>query len=416
MDDTRAIARTARVWGASEDSREARLRRRFPTIEALRRRAKRRVPKFAFDFVDGGEGSEAGIARNAAALQAIELVPRYSVDVDRIAMDVELFGRRYAAPIGIAPMGMGGLAWPGAEQYYAPAAQRARIPFVLASVGSASIEDIARLAPDVFWFQIYRFPRNDHQVTFDLMARAEAAGAHVLMPTVDTPVRPKRLRDLRNRLAVPFRPNLRTLFEVATSPAWVVSLLKHGTPRFENFVPYAGANPGTADLAGFAQREVRGSHSWDELKRMRDRWPRAFVVKGIMHPADAERAVALGADGILVSNHGGRQLDGAPATVDVLPAIVRAVGGRATVLLDSGVRTGLDVVRALALGAKAALAGRPFIFSLAALGPDGPRHVIDMLTDETRTALGQLGVCSLGDCGAIVTRHRGAIDFPATGR
>jgi L-lactate dehydrogenase (cytochrome) len=388
-----------------------RLQRRFPTIADLRRRARWRVPRFAFDFVDGGANDEVCVERNIAAFRAVELLPRYCIDLKGPSTEVELFGARYAAPIGIAPMGSPGLMWPGADEYLARAAQRARIPFVLATPANAAIERIAEIAPEVFWFQLYRFPQDDHAITFDLVRRADAAGARVLVPTVDSAGKSKRPRDIRNGVAVPFPITVGTLWQAATSPAWAWSLLKHGMPRTENLVPYAGPNPTQVATARAMQLRSGGSHTWDELARLRERWKRAFVVKGILHPKDAERAVALGADGIIVSNHGGRHFDGAPASIDVLPAIVAAVGSRTTVMIDSGIRSGLDVVRALALGAKAGFSGRPFVYGLAALGPIGAAHVIDMFLEEIRTGFTHTGIRSVAEAATITARHAGAWDL-----
>ena len=393
---------------AAANAKAARLRRRFPTIDDLRARARWRVPRFAFDFVDGGANDETCVARNVAAFRAVELLPRYCIDTKGASTEVELFGARYAAPIGIAPMGSPGLMWPGAEEYLAHAAQRARIPYVLATPANAAIERIAEIAPDVFWFQLYRFPFNDHAITFDLVRRADAAGARVLVPTVDSAGKSKRPRDIRNGVAVPFPITVKTVWQVATSPAWALSLLKHGMPRTENLVPYAGPDPTQVSTARTMQLRSGGSHTWDELARLRERWKRAFVVKGILHPQDAERAVALGADGIIVSNHGGRHFDGAPASIDVLPAIVAAVGSRATVMIDSGIRSGLDVVRALALGAKAGFTGRPFVYGLAALGPVGATHVVDLFFDEIRTEFIHTGIRSVAEAAALTARHPGA--------
>jgi L-lactate dehydrogenase (cytochrome) len=393
---------------AAPDARAARLRRRFPTIEDLRARARWRVPRFAFDFVDGGANDETCVERNIAAFRSVELLPRYCVDTKGASTAVELFGTRYAAPIGIAPMGSPGLMWPGAEQYLARAAQHARIPFVLATPANESIERIAALAPDVLWFQLYRFPHDDHAITYDLVRRADQAGARVLVPTVDSAGKSKRPRDIRNGVAVPFRFTPKSIWQVATSPAWTWSLLKHGMPRTENLVLYAGPNPTQVSTARTMQLRSGGSHTWDELARLRERWKRAFVVKGILHPQDAERAVALGADGIIVSNHGGRHFDGARASIDMLPAIVAAVGSRATVMVDSGIRGCLDVVRALALGAKAGFSGRPFLYGLAALGPAGARHVVDMFLDEIRTEFTHTGIRSAAEAAAIAARHPSA--------
>jgi (S)-mandelate dehydrogenase len=400
-----------RAETAGAAGRAKRLHRRFPTIADLRRRARWRVPRFAFDFVDGGANDEVCVERNMAAFRAVELLPRYCIDLKGTSTEVELFGARYAAPIGIAPMGSPGLMWPGADEYLARAAQSARIPFVLATPANAAIERIAEIAPDVFWFQLYRFPHDDHAITFDLVRRADAAGARVLVPTVDSAGKSKRPRDIRNGVAVPFPITVRTLWQAATAPAWALSLLKHGMPRTENLVPYAGPNPTQVATARAMQLRSGGSHTWDELARLRGRWKRAFVVKGILHPKDAERAVALGADGIIVSNHGGRHFDGAPASIDVLPAIVAAVGSRATVMIDSGIRSGLDVVRGLALGAKAGFSGRPFVYGLAALGPIGAAHVIDMFLEEIRTEFTHAGIRSVAEAAAITARHAGAWDL-----
>ena len=387
-------------------SHRAKLRQRFPTISDLRRRARRRVPRFGFDFVDGGATEEYCIQRNTDAFQAVELLPRYCVE-GKATTAVELFGRRYAAPIGIAPMGSAGLMWPGAEKLFAAEAQRTGIPYVLATPGNASIEEIAAIAPDVFWFQLYRFPYDNHAITYDLVRRADEAGAHVLVPTVDSAGKSKRPRDIRNGVRVPFPINPWTTYQVLTSPAWTMALLRNGMPITANLVPYADDSSQLA-TARTMQLRSGGSHTWEELDRLRARWKRAFVVKGILHPKDAERAVAMGADGIIVSNHGGRHFDGAPATIDVLPAIVSAVGSRATVMIDSGVRGGLDVVRALALGAKSCFSGRCFAYGLGALGPAGAAHVVDLFLDEIRTELLHVGVRSVAEAAAITTRHPGA--------
>jgi len=390
----------------AENGAAARLRQRFPTIDDLRARARWRVPRFGFDFVDGGANEEHCVARNVSAFQSIELLPHYCVD-GKVTTDTELFGRKYASPIGVAPMGSAGLMWPGAEKLFAVEAQRRRIPYVLATPGNASIEEIAAIAPDVFWFQLYRFPDNDHAITFDLVRRADEAGAHVLVPTVDSAGKSKRPRDIKNGCRVPFPINPWTTWQVLTSPAWTMQLLRNGMPITANLVPYAAKASQNA-TAEVMQVRSGGSHTWEELKRLRDRWKRSFVVKGILHPQDAERAVALGADGIWVSNHGGRHFDGAPASIDVLPAIVSAVGSRASVMIDSGIRGGLDVVRALALGAKFCFTGRCFAYALGALGEAGAPHVADLFFDEIKTELLHVGARSVAEAATIKVRHPNA--------
>src|SRR5262245_26774499 len=388
------------------------LRRRFPTIDYLRRRAPRHTPHFAFEYCDDGAGSDRGIARNWAALDAVELVPRYGVMPALPPCEVELFGRRYAAPIGIAPMGGPALVWPGADLYMAQAAQAARVPYVLGTVGGLTIEQAAQVAPDVLWFQLYRMARNDHALGFDILRRAEAAGVNVFVMTVDVPVRTTRPREVVVGLGGgKFSPDLRMIIDMLRSPGWLMALAKHGHPRFANLKPYAGENAGTNEVMTFTRNEIGGAFTWDEIARFRDRWKRPLVLKGIMHPADAARAASLGIDGIWVSNHGGRQIEALPASIDVLPAVAAEVRGRATLILDSGVRSGTDVVRALALGASAAFAGKAFLWGLGALGADGPRHVIDLLIDETRAALGQIGAQSPDAAKSVVVRHPGALAF-----
>jgi L-lactate dehydrogenase (cytochrome) len=393
------------------DTRAMRLRRLYPTLADLRAGARRRIPSFAFDTADGGAGADGGLARNAAAFDGIELVPRYGVDRGFAATEVELFGRRYAAPIGIAPMGLPSVIWPGGEAAFARAAQKARVPFCLGTAGGASIEAMAELAPDVLWFQLYRAARNDHAIGRDLVRRAAAAGVHVLMMTLDTPVRTKRTREVRSGVQHPFKPDLRTLASIAMSPAWLAAMARHGVPQFKNFAAYAGPNPTGNAMADTVARELGGTFVWDEVARYRDQWHGPMVMKGILHPADAEKCAALGIEGVLVSNHGGRQVEGLVTSADVLPAIVAAVGNRATVLIDSGVRCGLDVVRAVALGAKACLAGKAFLYSLGALGEDGPRYLIDLFKQEIEEALRQCGLDDVHQAPTIATRHRSAFTF-----
>jgi len=389
--------------------------KRYPTIADLRKRARSRVPRFAFDFVDGGCGENEVRDGNRVAFDAVKLVPRYGLGREAVATEIELFGRRYAAPIGISPMGMGGLLWPKAERHLATGAQAMNVPYILSTPASASIEEISKIAPGVFWFQLYGAPRNDNAITFDLVRRADAAGAHVLVVTIDTPVRAKRPQDWRNNLAVPFKPNLSTILDVARSPLWLAEVLRNGTPCPENFRAYAGPGASNAEVSACSSREIRGGFAWETVERVRKLWPRALVVKGIIHPDDAMRALALGADGIIVSNHGGRTLDAAPPSIDMLPAMVERVGSRMTVLLDSGIRTGLDVVRALALGAKCVFTGRSFLFGVAALGAPGGQHVVEFFADEIRMAMGQVGARTVAALPQVTVLHPNALKLPFSG-
>jgi (S)-mandelate dehydrogenase len=412
MDDTTALVRPAtKDYTPADNPRFITLHRRFPTMAYLRRHARRHVPSFAFEYLDGGAGADGGIARNWRALDAVELVPRYGVTTALPPVGIELFGRRYAAPIGVAPMGGPSIVWPGADGYLAAAAQRARVPYTLGLVGGMTLERAAEVAPDVLWFQLYRCSRNEHAIGFDLVRRADAAGVHVLVLTLDVPVRTTRAREVAAGITSPFRPDLRMICGALTSPGYLRSLWKHGQPRFGNLKPYTAAPADVNQVVSFVRQEMGGAFTWEEIARYRERWKRPLVVKGILHPADAEKCVALGVDGIVVSNHGGRQVEGLPASIDALPAIRRAVGGRTVVMLDSGIRSGLDVVRAVALGADAVFAGKAFLWGLGALGPEGPGHVIDLLIDEMKSAFGQIGARHPAEARSVTTRHPGALHF-----
>ena len=388
-----------------------RLHKSFPTSAYLRAHAPKNVPLFSFEYGDTGAGADVGIEHNWAAFDAIKIVPRYGGITTVPPVDTELFGTRYAAPIGIAPMGGPSLVWPGADLLMAKAAQRARVPYTLGVAGGATIEEIAKVAPDVFWLQLYRFYQNDHAIGFDLIKRATAAGVKALALTIDVPVRTTRSRESYAGLGSSFRPNARMLYEMVVRPKWVWALLRHGYPRFATIRQYVREGAGTNEVIDFARKNMGGVFSWEEVARYRDRWKGPMLLKGVLHPADAEKAVSLGIEGIWVSNHGGRQIEALTPSIDVLPAIVSAVGKKATVVLDSGIRSGQDVMRALVLGAKAAFAGKSFLWAVGALGDDGPGHLIDLYVDELRSSLGQIGARSIDEARLATVRHPGAWRF-----
>jgi (S)-mandelate dehydrogenase len=388
-----------------------RLHKLFPTSAYLRAQAPKNVPLFSFEYGDTGAGADVGINHNWSAFDSIKIVPRYGGITTVPPVDVDLFGTRYAAPIGIAPMGGPSLVWPGADLLMAKAAQRARIPYTLGVAGGATIEEVAKVASDVFWLQLYRFYQNDHAIGFDLIKRATAAGVKALALTIDVPVRTTRSRESYAGLGSSFRPSARMIYEMLVRPKWMFALLRHGYPRFATIRQYVRAGAGTNEVIEFARKNMGGVFSWEEVARYRDRWKGPMLVKGILHPADAEKAVSLGIEGIWVSNHGGRQIEALVPSIDALPAIVSAVGKKATVVLDSGIRSGQDVMRALVLGAKAAFAGKSFLWAVGALGDEGPEHLIDLYVDELRSSLGQIGARSLEEARLATVRHPGAWRF-----
>ena len=239
----------------------------YPTVEDLRGRARKRVPRFAYDFAADGCADNHAVMRNRAAFDAIQIVPRYGLGAFPVSTRTVLFGQTYAAPIGISPIGLGGLFWPGMESHLAKAAQAANVPYVLATPACEAIETIGGIAPDVFWFQTYAAPADNFRITFDLLRRAERAGAKVLLVTIDSPVRAKRPQDMRNRLMVPFKPSLRTILDIARCPAWLRDLVRYGLPRAENFVAYMGPGPTGTEVARFARDNIRGGYTWDVIRR-----------------------------------------------------------------------------------------------------------------------------------------------------
>jgi len=387
---------------------QLKLRRRFPTAQDLRARARKRLPNFAFEYVDGGAGADTGIARNWNAFDAIEMVPRYGRVVSPPPTDVELFGKSYSAPIGIAPIGGPGTGFPGAETYFAKAAQAAKVPYTLGVLSAITIEQAVELAPDVLWLQLYRFPNNDHKIGMDLVQRAEAAGVNALMLTWDSPVRTTRPREVKSGIMAPFKLTNRLRMDAMTSPHWLFSMMRNGIPRFVSLRPYMNGKTSIEDSTKFIRAEAGGAFTWDEIARYRDAWKGPLLLKGVLHPADAERAVAAGIDGLVVTNHGGRQIDALPASIDALPAIAAQVGGKAEIIVDSGVRSGVDVARAIALGANAGFAGKAFLWSLGALGQHGPGHMIDLFKDDLSATLGQLGCYTVDELRSVKVRHPGA--------
>ncbi len=371
------------------------------SIADLRELARRRLPRAVFDFIDGGAEDEITLRDNRAAFERQRLLPRVLVDVAQVDTHADLFGTAAALPMAIAPTGAAGYAWPGADVCIARAAAKAGVPYTLSSSATASIERIAKEAPGRHWFQAYVL--SDQDFFHRLIDRAHAADYEALMITVDLPVGGKRERDARNHFSLPFKFTPRNLLDFALHPRWAARLLRHGLPVMENLIGLLrGPVTGTAaasKVAAFVGRGYDMGFDWDTLQRVRDRWPRRLIVKGVAHPDDAARLVALGVDALVVSNHGGRQLDGGAATLDLLPGINAAVAGRIPVLIDGGVRRGSDLIKARALGAQAVLIGRATLFGAAAAGQAGADAALTILRDELQRGLRLCGVPRFADVG-----------------
>ncbi len=354
------------------------------SIEDFRTAARRRLPKMVFDYLDGGAGDERGLDRNRASFTSCTLLPRALQDVSTIDMTVRPLGNPWAAPFAVAPIGLLGVLWPGGDAILARAAADAGIPFILSTASTMTVEQVAAACDGELWFQLYVVRRDLAEA---LTRRALAAGCRTLVLTIDVAVNGERLRDKRSGFGVPFRPSLATLFDCARHPRWTLAQLRHGLPELAHF---AAASDDLDAQAALMRREMDASFAWDDLKRLRDMWPGTLLVKGVLRGEDAAHCIALGVDGVILSNHGGRQLEDAPAAMTMLPEAVRTVS--APLFVDGGVRHGGDIVKALAAGASGVLVGRALLYALAADGPAGAARAIAMLKDQVRNVMALAGV------------------------
>ena len=372
------------------------LDRRFPSIVSMERATKRRIPKFAFDYLQGGIGAEACLTGNRRALDNVQLAPRYlPTEPIQPVLETNLFDREFPMPFAASPIGLSGLMWPRAAEHIARAATRHGLPLGLSSFATSSIEEIGTIAGNLLWFQLYCTEKSE--IENDLIDRAESAGCEVLVVTVDIPTVTRREKDIANGLSVPPKFDLVTLSQVALRPTWAFATLRAGIPRFKTLLPYIPGGSTLDASAIFLRDMVEGHVTVQKLERIRDRWRGRLIVKGILTTEEALLCQDLGADAIVISNHGGRQLDAAPPIPHVLPEIRAAVGPDFPLIADGGVRSGLDIARLIACGANFVLAGRAFVYAVAAAGETGVDHAIFLLREELKQTLSQIGCQELGD-------------------
>jgi len=366
------------------------------TIADLRQIARQQLPGFIFEYLEGGAEEEASVRGNRAALEALRLLPQTLVDTSRRAQRTDILGSPAAAPLVIAPTGMNGLVHPQGDVMLARAAAKLGIPCSLSTVSTTLLEEVAAQAPGRLWMQLYVM--KNRAVGEDIMRRAAQAGYEALVFTTDANVFGSREWDRRNYRA-PGKPTVPVMLDALRHPRWLLEvLLLHGMPRFRNFESFLP--PGRATAVGgstIIPTLFEPTITWEDIGWIRQHWPRKLLIKGVLSVPDAQRAADLGCDGIVLTNHGGRQLDYCVAPIEVLPEIAAAVGKRLTIIIDSGFRRGTDVVKALALGAHAVMLGRATLYGLAAAGERGVERALEILTTEIDRVLGQLGVCSIAD-------------------
>ncbi len=367
---------------------------RYPAVSDLQRLTRKRLPLIAWEYLDCGTGDERAVARNLERMAEVTLAPVFMKGDLKPDLTTTLFGRTYSVPFGAAPVGLTGLMWPRAELILAAAAAKHRFPFCLSTVATQSPEVVGPIAGDMGWFQLY--PPRRPELRDDLLRRAMDAGFHTLVVTADVPMGSRRERTSRAGLETPPRITARFMYEALKHPTWTIQTLLAGLPRLRAIEQYADSKK-MGEVASYVGRELGGSLTWDYIREVREIWDGPVILKGILHPDDAEQAIQVGVDGIQVSNHGARQFDGTLAAIDALPPIVRRVRGRARILFDSGVRTGLDIIRALSLGADFVLLGRAFIYGVGAFGKTGGDHVFEILKADLETNMVNLGCAGVDE-------------------
>jgi L-lactate dehydrogenase (cytochrome) len=359
----------------------------YPGIDDLRNKAKSRIPKFAFEYLDGGCNEDVNLYRNTAELRDIQLKPIYLNDFKGIDMSTSLFGKKYAAPFGVAPVGLQGLIWPNSPHILAKAAKTHQVPFILSTVTTSGIEDIAKVTEGDFWYQLYH-PAED-VLRDDIINRLKEVNCDVLVILADVPSFGFRPRDIRNGLAMPPRMTLKNMFQIMGRPNWAIQTLLQGTPNFATLKPYLPKGLDMKQLGAFMDKTFSGRLNRERIGAIRDQWKGKLVIKGVASSEDAQLAVDLGLDGIIISNHGGRQLDAGESAIKSLSDLL-SFKEKLTVMMDSGIRSGADIARALAVGADFTFLGRTFMYSAAALGKDGGQHAMAILKRQLAQVMEQV--------------------------
>ncbi|WP_053970834.1 alpha-hydroxy acid oxidase [Mangrovimonas sp. ST2L15] len=360
----------------------------YPSIESLRERAQKRMPKFAFEYLDGGCNENINIKRNTSEIRDIQLKPWYLKNYKDSHLKTKLFGIEYDAPFGISPVGLQGLMWPNATEILAKASLKHNIPFILSTVTTSSIERVSELTEGRAWFQLYN-PKEDW-LRNDIIQRAEDAGCPVLVLLCDVPTFGYRPKEIRNGLAMPPQVNFRNVLQVLNRPHWALQTLKHGAPKFATMEKYMENGMSIKQLGKWMNATFSGRLNAEKIKPIRDLWKGKLVLKGVASEEDTQEAIKLGFDGIIVSNHGGRQLDAGESTIKPLSRIAEKYKDQITVMMDSGIRTGPDIARVMSSGADFSFMGRSFMYGVGALGEEGGDHTIAMLKMQLQQVLEQL--------------------------
>ena len=368
---------------------------KYPSVDDLRSRAKAKIPKFAFEYLDGGCNNDVNLKKNTSRIREVELKPKYLVDYTPATLKTELFGHQYDAPFGISPIGLQGLMWPKSPEILAKAAFDHNIPFVLSTVTTASIESISEITEGRAWFQLYH--PAEERVTKDILIRAEAARCPVLVILADVPSFGYRPRDIRNGLSMPPKMTVSNIVSAMKRPHWALNTLINGQPSFETLKPYMPKNLNLNELATFMDATFSGRLDEDKIKRIRDLWKGKLVLKGAESIDDVEIAYRLGLDGVIISNHGGRQVDVGQATIDSLKSIAPIYKNKLKIMMDSGIRGGADVARVMAHGADFTFMGRTFMYGVSALGKQGGNHTIAMLKAQLNQVMEQLSCADVHD-------------------